>query len=208
MFWGAHDGSLELRKSGGGAVRLRGSVPYGKMTTLSDGGRNGGRPRKEQFAPRAFAYNVERDDIDIMFLSGHRYDKPLASRAAGTLSLRDTDAALLMEATITPEIQETSWARDFLAAFSAGLVLGLSPGFRLPPPRAVPDAEIITEEDPAKGDALIRTVTAALLWELSAVTKAQYEDARIEARNWTPTPQKAAADSSPVLQRPQFRWRA
>lgn len=203
MLHGAHIGGLEVRKTGGGSVRLRGSFPYGSLATLSDGGRNGGRPRKEQFAPRAFAYNVEREDVDIMFLSGHRFDKPLASRKAGTLDLRDTDEALLMEATITPEIQETTWARDFLAAFGAGLVLGLSPGFRIPPQKTVPNAETVEEEDPAQGNALIRTISAALLWELSAVTKPAYDDAQISARNWKPEQLAGAPDLARALN----RWR-
>lgn len=203
MLFAGHLGELEMRRRGGGGFRLSGRFPYRKLATLSDGGRNGGRPRKEQFGPRAFAYNVEREDVDIMFLSGHRYDKPLASRKAGTLDLRDTDEALLFEAELTSEIQETSWARDFMAAFGAGLVVGLSPGFRLPPQRVAPNAETIEEEDPSLGDAIIRTVNEALLYEISAVTKPAYEDAQIEARNWTPEPLLVA----PKRLHPSQRWR-
>jgi len=206
MLHAGHIGALELRDSGGGNVRLRGTFPYGKLATLSDGGRNGGRPRKEKFAPDAFAYNVNNSDVDILFLAGHRFDRPLASRAAGTLELQDTDAALIMLATITPQVQETSWARDFLAAFSAGLVMGLSPGFRLPPQRTVPNAETVEEEDPSLGDALIRTVFAALLYEISAVTKPAYEDATIEARNWTPG--QASPQSVTGAVQVARRWRA
>ena len=204
MLWGGNLGGLEVRRSGGDMVRLRGSFPYGKRAVLSDGGRNGGRPKKEVFAPRAFAYNVEREDIDIMFLSGHRYDKPLASRKAGTLSFEDTDEALHMEATLTPEIQETSWARDFLSAHNAGLVSGLSPGFRIPPQITVPDAEMIEEEDPSEGRAIIRTINHALLWEMSAVTKPAYDEAQIQARNWKEAePVSASRSLAPVF----GRWR-
>lgn len=203
MLWGGHLGGLEVRKTGGGAVRLRGSFPYGKTATLSDGGRNGGRPKKEMFAPRAFSYNVEREDVDILFLSGHRYDKPLASRAAGTLDLRDTDEALLIEATLTPEIQATTWAADFLNAFNAGLVMGLSPGFRLPPQGTVPDAEEVEEEDPSEGNAIIRTIKEALLFEVSAVTKPAYSEAQIEARNWQVSQQVGRGQ----LVRHLRRWR-
>jgi len=183
MLFGAQSGGLELRKTGGGSFRLRGSFPYNSLATLSDGGRNGGRPKKEQFAPGAFSYNLE-NNTDILFLSGHRFDKPLASVAAGTLSLKDTEAALLMDAEITPQMRETSWTRDFLAAFDAGLVVGLSPGFRIPPQRTVANAEKITQEDPKKGNAVIRTINAALLFELSAVTRAAYPEAQISARSW------------------------
>lgn len=185
MLYGGHLGGLEVRQGRGGGFRLRGSFPYNSRAILSDGGRNGGRPKKEQFAARAFAFNVE-NDTDILFLSGHRFDKPLASRAAGTLDLTDGNDALSIEATITEEMQQTTWARDFMAAFGAGLVIGLSPGFRLPPQRTVPNAETVAEEDPKDGNAIIRTITAALLFEISAVTKAAYPDAQITARNWQP----------------------
>jgi len=206
MLEGAHLGGLEVRKTGGGSVRLRGSFPYGKLATISDGGRNGGRPRKEQFAPGAFSYAIEDDERDILFLSGHRFDKPLASRKAGTLQLEDTPEALIMEAEITPEVQRTSWALDFLAAFAAGLVIGLSPGFRLPPQDTVPDAELIEEEDESLGNALIRTVFAAILFELSAVTKPAYEEAQISARNWAPTA-GGVLTPRPGLVHPASRWR-
>ncbi|MDJ1008658.1 MAG: HK97 family phage prohead protease [Paracoccaceae bacterium] len=146
---------------------------------LSDGGRTG-RPRKEVIAPRAFAYRVDRPEEDIHFLVGHSYDRPIASRGAGTLTLTDTNEALLLEILIANEMREVGYVRDFLAGFSAGLILGLSPGFRIPPTRVEPDAEEIEEEpndgqpdedgQPQRG-ALIRTVKSALLYEISAVTR-------------------------------------
>jgi len=75
----------------------------------------------------------------------------------------------------------------------AGLAVGLSPGFRIPPARAVPDAEEVEEEpddgsldedgNPRRG-AIIRTVLSALLYELSVVTRPAYPEAQVEARNW------------------------
>lgn len=184
FLYAATGGDLEIRRRNDGGFNLRGQFPYNQTATLSDGGRNGGRPRKERVASRAFSFNIDREDVDILFLSGHRYDKPLASQRARTLTLNDTDDALEFDATITREMQETSWGRDFIAAFTAGLVTGLSPGFRLPPQRAVPNAETIEDEDPSEGNAVIRTINAALLYELSAVTQPAYDDAQIEARNW------------------------
>lgn len=201
LFGGADGGALELRRESDGGARLSGRFPYNKPAVLSDGGRSG-RPRKEVIASRAFSYRVERDDEDIHLLAGHSYDKPLASRGAGTLSLRDADDALTLEARITREIAETSHGRDVLAMIGAGLAIGLSPGFRMPPERAVPadKAETVEEEDPAEGMALIRTIKAALLYELSVVTRPAYPEAQVELRSWAPT-------SRPVL--PRFlRWRA
>lgn len=196
-----HLGSLELRKAGGGAVRLRGSFPYGVRATINAGG-NGRRPRKEMFAPRAFSYALE-EDREVHFLAGHSFDRPLASRKAGTLDLTDTDEALLMEATLTPEIQAASWTQDFLAALRAGLVMGLSPGFRVAPPEAVPDAQEVVEEDPAEGNALIRIIRAAVLFEISAVTRPAYEEAALEEeeRMWQAPPRMF------LRRHPAERWR-
>jgi hypothetical protein len=95
----------------------------------------------------------------------------------------------VFEASI-PAIAETSHGRDALAMIAAGLAVGISPGFRIPPKRAVPDAEEIEEEDddPDNGEhrAIIRTIKAALLYELSIVTRAAYSEAQVEARNWCP----------------------
>lgn len=207
MLTGFADGGLELRKRASGALALQGRFPYGKRAVLSDGGRTG-RPKKEVIAPRAFAYRVDRPDEDIHFLVGHSFDKPLASRGAGTLDLVDSDDALTFTATITEEMQEVSYVRDILAGIAAGLTLGISPGFRLPPKRAVPEPEKIEDEghDPENGahNAVIRTVLAALLYEISVVTRPAYPEAQVEARSWEP-----AYKSGPIA--PQnggaYRWR-
>ncbi len=204
MLWGGHAGQLELRKRASGAMALHGRFPYGKRAVLSDGGRTG-RPKKEQFAPHAFQYSVDaaqKGEARIDFLAGHSFDRPLASTAAETLMLEDTEEALLFEAILTPEIQETSYARDFLAGLASGLVLGVSPGFRIPPKQTVPDAEEVTEEDPEEGRAIIRTIFEAILFELSAVTRPAYPEAQIEARQWTPV------QMDTDLRRALMRWRA
>lgn len=189
MLHGFDDGGFELRRAGDGSHRLKGTFPYGKRAVLTDGGRRG-RPRKEGFGPRAFEYRVNRPDEDIHLLVGHDYGKPLASRGAGTLDLHDDDDALTFNATITPEIAGTTHGRDALAMMGAGLAVGLSPGFRIPPERAVKDAEKVEEEPnrPEEGmhRALIRTIFAALLYELSIVTRPAYGEAQVEMRNWTP----------------------
>ncbi|WP_375229899.1 HK97 family phage prohead protease [Roseobacter sp. S98] len=176
---------LELRREGDGTRRLRGRFPYGKRAVLSAGG-NGRRPRKEQFAPGAFSFAVDDPDREIHFLLGHSFDHPLASRKNGTLMLTDTPEALIFDAILTVEIQRASWVQDFLAGFAAGLIIGISPGFRIPPPEAVPDAEETIEEDPSEGNALIRIISAAVLFELSAVTRPAYDETEIEERDKGP----------------------
>lgn len=120
---------------------------------------------------RAFADRIERGE-DIHLLAGHDFNRPLASRAAGTLQLRDTDTALQIEATIDGQ---TSWARDFLAAHASGLIRGLSPGFRVPRGG---------ERIERRAAGTLRTITAADLFEVSAVTRPAYSAAQIEARAW------------------------
>ena len=209
MFWGDATGSeLELRAGRGKSRRLKGRFPYKKRAVLSDGGKKG-RPQKEEFAAKAFAYRVEDKAANIHLLLGHDYDRPLASRLAGTMDLFDTEEAVTFDAEITAEMAETSWARDFFIGFAAGLVGGISPGFRIPPPSTVPDAEKVTEEDPSEGNALIRTIFQALLYEFSLVTVPAYKDTTVEERNWNITPGGVILPDAPDagLRRTLQRWR-
>ncbi|BBC73362.1 conserved hypothetical protein [Altererythrobacter sp. B11] len=173
------DAGLELRATGDGSRRLKGRFPYKKRAVLDAGGK-GRRPRKEQFAPKAFNYAVNDPERDIHLLVGHSFDRPLASKKAGTLSFQDTAEALTFEAIIVPDIQRTSWAQDFLAAYAAGLISGISPGFRVPD---MAGAEETEEEDPSEGEALIRTIFEALLFELSMVTRPAYHETEADLRS-------------------------
>jgi HK97 family phage prohead protease len=177
-------GELELRAARNGRRRLRGRFPYKRRAVLSDGGRTG-RPQKEEFSPRAFGYRVDKPDEEIHLLVGHSYDKPLASKLTNTLRLVDSDEALTFDAEITPEIADTSYGSDILKQIDSGLAVGISPGFRIPPPRAVAKAEVFTDEghDPARGmhNARIRTILAALLYELSIVVVPAYKESVVHA---------------------------
>mgnify|MGYP001793328926 FL=1 len=90
---------------------------------------------------------------------------------------------------------------------AAGLIVGISPGFRLPPKRAVAQPEKVEDEgfDPENGahNAIIRTVMQALLYELSIVTRPAYPEAQVEARSWD------VPDRSDTLIKPSHRnrWR-
>lgn len=162
MLWGAASGALELRADNG-TVRLRGRFPYGE-TELAPG-------RFERIEPRAFASRLDAGE-DIHLLASHDYAKPLASRQAGTLELRDTPEALEIEAELRGS---TSWAADFLEAHRQGLIRGLSPGFRVPP-----GGDAVER----RGDGLLRRITRAELFELSAVTRPAFPAAQVEARSW------------------------
>lgn len=177
-------GELELRASPKGGRRLKGRFPYRKRAVLSDGGKNGGRPQKEQFEPGAFTYSLNSDEQEIHLLVGHSFDAPLASKKTGTLIFNDTAEALNFDAEISPQIADTSYGSDILKQIESGLSVGISPGFRIPPKRAVPVAEKFTDEghDPARGmhNALIRTILQAVLFELSVVTRPAYSEATVQ----------------------------
>jgi len=199
-------GELEVRikPRDGNRRQLRGRFPYNSKAVLSDGGKTG-RPRKEQFAPGAFTHSVKSKTQNIHLLSGHSYSQPLASKDAGSLTFNDSKEALSFEADIAPEVADTSYASDMFKLIESGLVFGLSPGFRIPPPAAVPpeQAEKVEEEDPKEGRALIRTILQAILFELSIVTVAAYIEAQIEARSWQVTGSGLAVPKPHAL----ARWR-
>lgn len=217
MLWGGAVGALELRRDRSGDARLLGTFPYGKAAVLSDGGRDG-RPRKEIIAPRAFDYRINTPSShdggpkEIHLLVGHDFGTPLASVRAGTLSLKSTAEALTFEAVITRAIAETTHGRDALAMIGAGLAVGISPGFRLPPRRAVEKAEEFEEEpddgrpspldgQPQRG-AIIRWVLAALLYQLSIVTRPAYPQSQVEARAWAADQVEPRSSCHPLR-----RWR-
>lgn len=203
MLFGAADGGLELRKRGSARV-LSGKFPYRSRATLHAGGKRS-RPKKEEFAPGAFSHSIELGENDISFLWGHDFSKPLASRNAGTLALTDTPEALLFEARLVPEVLETSHAIDFLALLAAGLVPGISPGFRVAP---IDGAEEVTEEPPEEGRALIRTVHEAVLFELSAVSRPAYSETELQERSWNPTGSAGVKESvQPETRSSRYRWR-
>lgn len=195
-----YSGGLEMRAAGDGSRRLHGKFPYMNRATIHAGG-NGRRPKKEMFAPKAFSFAIDDPDRDVNLLVGHSFDKPLASKKAGTLLFNDTDESLSFEAILTPDIQRTTWAQDFFAAFLSGLMIGISPGFRIPPPEAVEKAEEVEEENPEEGNALIRTIFAAILFEISIVTRPAYDATELDLRQ---------LDSGLIVpkQKPaSYRWR-
>lgn len=191
MLWGGSNGGLEIRTSAGGTTVLRGRFPYSVPTTLQ-----GGRERRrEVFQARAFGASVA-DGGDIHLLVHHDFDRPLASRAAGSLDLSDDDDALTFEARLSPDLEGVSHVRDFLGTLRAGLVKGISPGFR------VPDGGDLVKRD---GEGLMRVVRSADLIEISCVTKPAYPAAQVEARSWE-VHQERQPFRGPV--HPISRWRA
>ena len=168
---------LEVRQDGEGRPVFAGRFPYGSLATRADRG----RVRKERFEPGAFSFAINDANRRIDFLLGHKYDTPLASRQAGTLEIRDTATAVEFEATLPAVERQTSWQRDFVSAHEQGLIQGVSPGFTVPPPSAVRQAERLIPEDGNPG-VMIRSISDAVLFEMSAVTRPSYLDTLLEHR--------------------------
>ena len=118
---------------------------------------------------------------NVDLLSGHSFDKPLASMIAGTLELTDGPDGLRFEATLPPDADQPTWMVDTVRAVDSGLARGVSPGFRMPPPSVVANAE--TEEpEPGNPGVTIRVIRQALLPELSIVTRPSYSGSSVELR--------------------------
>lgn len=174
-------GELEIRQVGG-ARELRGFFPYGRTATLSDRG----RVRKESFESRAFQFTISDESRPIDLLAGHDWGRPLANRQTGSLAITDADDGVRFVATLPSD--PPSWILDVERSMNAGLMRGVSPGFRVPPAAVVPDAQRLIPE-PGNPGVQIRSIRHAVLREMSVVTSAAYLDAEVELRSdelWTP----------------------
>ena len=170
------DGQLEVRQEGGRRT-LTGRFSYGSLGTIA----SRGRVRKERFEPRAFRFAIEQEPerrLDILI--GHDYGKPIASRQSGTLDIRDADDAVTFEARLPDD--PPPWVLDAEKAVAAGLMVGLSPGFSVPPANVVADGERLVDE-PGNPGVQIRSIAHAVLREMSVVTAAVYTDAGVDLRS-------------------------
>lgn len=169
--------ALELRREGK-RPQIRGRFAYGDLATISDRG----SVRKERIMPGAFRFALDdEDDREINLLYGHDFNMPLASRNNGSLVLQDDDDALSFVATIASELLDVTHVRDALALLAAGLVTGISPGFRVPPKDVVKDAERLDPE-PGNPGVFIRTLLALVLYEVSLVCRPAYAASQAELR--------------------------
>ena len=138
------------------------------------------------------ALQRELASLDTNLLYGHDFNRPLASRLAGTLTLQSDDAALRFEATLPPAARQPSWMVDAVMGVRSGLVTGISPRFRVPPASVVPNGEELLPE-PGNPGVMIRQINQALLPELSLVTRPAYKSTTLELRADTLPPPPSEA---------------
>src|SRR5699024_11600203 len=150
---------------------IAGFFPYQSETELAPG-------RFEVFDPRS----LNAGD-DVRLLVGHDWARPLASVSAGSLQIRNDAAGISFTATIPPAIAGTSHGHDAIEMARAGLSVGLSPGFTV---------AANGDRMERRGAGLLRTISAAVLHELSVVTRGAYGDAAISARSWVAGPELGA----------------
>lgn len=154
-----------------------GRFPYKALATIADRG----TVRKESIEPGAFNFSINAPERDVHLLVGHSYDKPLASKQAGTLDFQDSEEFLEFFATIPPGAERATHITDLLIMLGAGLIKGVSPGFRVPPKDVVPGAEKLIPE-PGNPSVMIRQLFQLVLYELSLVTLPAYRESQAELR--------------------------
>ena len=116
------------------AVSHNGAVPHGGGPVAHVETRQRAGVRKSRVRPGAFRLALEDADREIQLLMGADYDRPLASKLAGTLDLQDGPEALAFSAARLPD---TSYVRDFRASLAEGAaVYGVRPLYRIPAARS------------------------------------------------------------------------
>ena len=170
------EASLEIRQVGG-VRELVGRFPYRERATISDRD----SVRKEEFEGGAFDFALNEPTRKIDVLIGHDFGKPVASRQSGTLVIQGDNDSVWFTATLPPDELTPSWVMDAERAIANGTMTGLSPGFRVPPRSAVPNAVTLYPE-PGNPGVQVRRVNHAVLREFSVVTAGTYEGASVELR--------------------------
>ena len=172
-----YEGQLEIRR-GGGARSIAGSLPLQRQRHYQRPWESAQRAVCKS-GPLAMQSKSRTARIDI--LVGHDFGKPVASRQNGTLTIADSAEAVTFEAALPEEALMPSWVADVILAIEAGLMVGLSPGFRIPPPSVVPNAERLIPE-PGNPGVQIREISDAVLREFSIVTNGVYDQSLVELR--------------------------
>ena len=128
---------------------------------------------------------MESPDHEINLIRGHNFDQPLASKRAGSLELEDSPEGLRFRAALPEEAEQPGYMQDTVRMVRGNLLGGISPGFNVPPRDVVPNAETL-EPEPGNPAVSIRVIRAAVLYELSLVTRPAYPGTEIDVRSASP----------------------
>lgn len=126
------------------------------------------RKFREQFNKGAFADSLKNDDQ--RFLWSHDNSKVLGRIRNKTLRLEEDSTGLRFEL----DLPNTTLGNDTYESIKRGDVDGVSFGFKM-------ESEEIAEPD---DDLMLRTVTKARLFEISAVAFPAYPDSEVSARGY------------------------
>lgn len=173
---------LELRQVGDNR-RIRGTFKYGDVATISDRGET----RKETFLRGAFRFAIDDPAREIHVLRGHDFDQTIGRRPAQGKGESNTvivegPGGVDFTVNLPPEARWNAAQREIVLDMEQNLVGGISPGFQIPPSDVVPDAVRLVAE-PGNPGVFIRTISAALLIELSLVARPAYLDTEAEVRD-------------------------
>ena len=199
------DGAFEIRARERGGRVLTGKFPYNKTATV----KSSGRTRKEKFKSGSMSWQVREfqklqgkmaevanqkiaqvqkeilieqleDAIEkrnTFLLVGHSYDRAIADMRSGTLAVIHKADAVELVAELPDDDQMPSWVRDAVLAVKGKQLRGISPGFQVAKGR-----EHLEREDPAAGDAMIRVIDDAVVFEYSLVARPAYAGTDVDAR--------------------------
>lgn len=122
----------------------------------------------ERIEPGTFSRALDKGN-DIHFLAEHDNAKLLASTKNGSLTLREDDKGLFMEARISP----TSWGKDYHQLIKDGLLTNMSFGM-----------QVAGQKWEKRSDGLYeRTINDLTLAEVSVVRNPAYVQSSIQARS-------------------------
>lgn len=155
---------LEIREEDDGKRTLSGYAVKWEMKSEPMGWF---RRFKEQFKRGAFADSLTKDDQ--RYLWSHDISKVLGRTKNGTLRLYEDNIGLRFEL----DLPNTTLGNDTYESIKRGDVDGVSFGFRM-------KKEEWDETDP---DNVLRTISQADLFEISAVAFPAYPDSEVQARS-------------------------
>ena len=209
--WLVLPGQLEIRKRGTWNA-LGGRFPYstgGSARTATV--RDRGRVRKERIGPDAFGWQmrefakvqaelaetikgaIDQAKVEILreqlqrrnvhILAGHDFNKPLGDMASGTATVVSNRDALSFEVRLPDAEQMPSYMTDAVRQVEAGLIGGISPGFRVPPAAAVANAEELIPEPGNPGRDDPANQRKPCLYEISLVTRPAYGSTELDVRD-------------------------